>query len=179
MRRGALVLALLGSLLVLAPTPAWACSCVDRATPELVRDAVTVASGTVEWTASNGQTRTYQVDVDAVYKGDAAESEKLATHANEASCGLADLATDRRYLFFIDGRHPGAMRVGLCGGTTAYDDRLAAEVEAITGPPAAPLARTDATPVDDDGGGNRWWLGGLAALLVALGATAVVLRRRT
>src|SRR4029078_7486266 len=113
-------------------------------TPQQVDRAGTVASGTVAWTATDGQTRTYQVDVDSVYKGSAAEAEKLTTNANEASCGLADLATGRRYLFFIDGVHPGAMRVGLCGGTAAYADALARKVQAATVPPGKPLPVSDA-----------------------------------
>jgi hypothetical protein len=147
-------------------------------TAEHVRAATTVAAGTVDWTATDGQTRTYSVDVDSVYKGAAADSEKLVTNAHEAACGLADLATDRRYLFFIEGQHPGAMRVGLCGGTVGYDDSVAARIEAVTGPPGKPL------PSPDLGGEPSG--SGRTGPIVALGLTAgllavavgVVVRRR-
>jgi hypothetical protein len=178
-RLGRLVLALAVSLglLVLTPGPSWACSCAAADTAKQVELAGTVASGTVDWTATDGQTRTYSVDFDAVYKGAAAASEKLVTNAHEASCGLADLAVGRRYLFFVEGRHPGAMRVGLCGGTVAYDASVAARVGAVTGPPGTPLP----APARDDpatSGGGPFTLGaalGLAALLVVV-AVAVVRR---
>ena len=167
-------------VLVLTPGPSWACSCIMATTPQHVKDAVTVAAGTVDWTATDGQTRTYRVDFDSVYKGAAAESEKLSTNANEASCGLGSLATGQRYLFFIDGRHPGAMTVNLCGGTIAYDDALARQVESVTGPPGKPVAAPTPAAVSDDDSSTR-------PVVIALGAAGLggfgaiiglVLRRR-
>jgi hypothetical protein len=182
-RAGRLLLALAVTLglLVLTPSPSWACSCAATSTAEHVQQAGTVAAGTVDWTATDGQTRTYKVDFDAVYKGVAAGSEKLRTSAYDASCGLGDLATDRRYLFFIEGRHPGTMRVGLCGGTVPYDDAVAREVEQVTGPPGKPLsAPTVESPADSSGGGADplLVLGLGAAALLAIAGGAVVLRRR-
>jgi hypothetical protein len=166
-------------MLVLTPSPSWACSCVMATTPQHVKDAVTVASGAVEWTATDGQTRTYNVAFDGVYKGAAAESEKLRTNANEASCGLADLATDERYLFFIEGKHPGTMRVSLCGGTIAYDDAIAQQIEAITGPPGTPLsAPTTDVATEDHATRNVLLAAAAGALLLFVGAGAFALRRR-
>jgi hypothetical protein len=168
-------------LLVLTPTPSWACSCAAADTAQHVREATTVAAGSVYWSATDGQTRTYDVHVDAVYKGAAADSEKVRTSAYDASCGLGDLATDRRYLFFIEGRHPGAMRVGLCGGTVPFDASVAAEVEAVTGPPGKPLAtqpREHPRPAGRGGPGVVPLLG-LAAVAVAGVLVVVVRRRRT
>lgn len=176
MRRVLLAAVVAAGLLVLTPTPSWACSCAARTTAQQVRSAVTVAAGTVDWTTTDGQTRTYQVDFDAVYKGAAASSEKLRTGANEASCGLANLAPDERYLFFIEGQHLGEMTIGLCGGTTSYDEALAAEVQAITGPPEEPLAVREQVEEKSDRG--PWLLLGGVALLAAVGAAAVVLGRR-
>ncbi len=140
--------------------------------------AGTVASGTVEWTATDGQSRTYEVKIDAVYKGSAAAAEKLRTSANEASCGVGNLAPGKRYLFFIQGKHPGAMGINLCGGTTAYDDALAGQVAAITGPPAKPLAAPAATgqPENADHTGLVIGLGALV-LLLCLGSGVAVARR--
>lgn len=177
-RRCLLALAVTFGLLVLTPSPSWACSCASATTAVQVQNAVTVAAGTVAWTATDGQTRTYRVDFDAVYKGAAAASEKLTTSANEASCGLAGLATDQRYLFFIEGRHPGAMRVGLCGGTVAYDDAVARQVVAVTGPPGKPLS----SPVVEStsgGGGNKTGVVALVALaLMGTAVASVVVARR-
>jgi hypothetical protein len=179
-RRFLLTLALTLGILVLTPGPSWACSCAVATTPEQVQNAVTVAAGTVDWTASDGQTRTYKVDVDSVYKGAAASSEKLLTSAQEASCGLTGLTTGRRYLFFIEGRHPGVMRVGLCGGTTAFDDDVAGQVEAVTGPPGKPLVIPGGgggDAADEDHSARTLLLGtGTALLLAALGG--YVVRRR-
>jgi hypothetical protein len=181
LRAGRCLLAVLVTfgVLVLTPSPSWACSCVMATTPQHVHDAVTVASGTVDWTASDGQTRTYRVDFDSVYKGAAAESEKISTNANDASCGLGNLATGRRYLFFIDGRHPGAMRVSLCGGTIAYDAAVARQVEAVTGPPGKPLTTPASASVADDPSTRTVVIAlGAAGLLVAAAVVGLVLRRR-
>jgi len=175
-RRALLALVVAMGLLVLTPSPSWACSCALAKTPEHVKQAVTIASGTIDWTATDGQTRTYKIDVDAVYKGAAATSEKLRTSADEASCGLANLATDRRYLFFIDGRHPGAMPVSLCGGTVEYDDATAQQVAAITGPPGKPLVASSEDAADTEDNGTRnlvLGLGALTLLLVLAGAIGV------
>jgi hypothetical protein len=166
-RRCLLALAVTFGILVLTPSPSWACSCAVATTQQHVRDAVTVAAGTVDWTATDGLTRTYKVDFDGVYKGAAGTSEKLVTSANEASCGLANLATGERYLFFIEGRHPGAMRVGLCGGTTGPPGKpVASPGSGIGGQPAE---RHTARTVTIGLGG---------ALLLALAVGAVVARRR-
>jgi hypothetical protein len=175
-----LVLALAVSLglLVLTPGPSWACSCAAADTAKQVELAGTVASGTVDWTATDGQTRTYSVDFDAVYKGAAAASEKLVTSAHEASCGLADLAVGKRYLFFVEGRHPGAMRVGLCGGTVAYDASAAARVASVTGPPGTPLPSPDLGDEAAGGGSTGPVVAlGLGAALLAV-AVGVAVRRR-
>lgn len=179
-RHGVLAVAVVFGILVLTPSPSWACSCAIESPAQQVNSAVTVASGTVDWTATDGQTRTYAVDFDAVFKGAAARSEKLVTAADAAACGVGDLATGRRYLFFVEGRHPGAMRIGLCGGTTPYDDTAARQVEELTGPPGKPLpvATVDS---NTDGDRNRTLAvgGGAVALLAITTVAAFVLRRRT
>jgi len=183
LRAGRLLLAVIVTfgVLVLTPSPSWACSCAMATTRQHVKDAVTVAAGTVDWTATDGQTRTYRVDFDSVYKGAAASSEKLSTNANDASCGLGNLATGERYLFFIDGLHPGTMRVSLCGGTIAYDDAVAQQVESITGPPGKPLVSpTSASVSDDDSSTGTVVIAVVAAGLLAVGAiVGLALRRRS
>jgi hypothetical protein len=167
-RRFLLALGVTLGMLVLTPSPSWACSCAIMSTAQQVAQAGTVASGTVAWTATDGQTRSYQVQVDHVYKGAAASTEKLVTQASEAACGLANLAPGKRYLFFIEGVHPGAMRVGLCGGTTAYDAATARQVEAVTGPPGKPLATPEDASAERAAGDHT-------ALVVALAVGAVLL----
>ncbi|MGY2877063.1 LPXTG-motif cell wall-anchored protein [Marmoricola sp. URHA0025 HA25] len=177
--RCVLAVAVVFGILVLTPSPSWACSCAQVTPDQQANAAVTVASGKVDWTATDGQTRTFKVDFDAVYKGAAARSEKLVTAADAAACGVGDLATGRRYLFFIDGRHPGTMRIGLCGGTTPYDEAAVRKVEALTGPPGRPLATSTVEPSTGDDHGRTWAVaGGAAALLAIATAVALVVRRR-
>jgi len=177
---GSFVLTL--GILVLTPSPSWACSCAfaPSDTTQQVQHAVTIAAGTVDWTATNGETRTYKVDFDQVYKGAAATSEKLVTATQEAACGVGGLATGKRYLFFIEGRHPGAMRIASCGGTTAYDDTVAARIAALTGPPGKPSPTPAAEGGDagSSGHGTRNLLLGVGAGLVAIVVAAGVAARR-
>jgi hypothetical protein len=179
-RRLLLAAVLTFGILVLTPSPSWACSCVMSTTPQHVKNAVTIASGTVDWTASDGQTRTYQVILDDVYKGVAAKTEKLSTNAQESACGVGDLAPGKRYLFFIEGQHPGAMQIGLCGGTIAYDDAIAQQVQSVTGPPGKPLpSPTPASGPDDTSARTTLFGLGAAGLLVAAAIGAFAVRRRT
>jgi hypothetical protein len=177
-RRALLALLVSAGLLVLTPSPSWACSCAVARPGQQAELADTVAAGTVDWTATDGQIRRYQVSVEKVYKGAAARTEKLTTNANEASCGLGDLATGKRYLFFIDGVHPGAMRVGLCGGTTAYDDALAQQVEAVTGPPDRPLPGPPGTAAPPEDHSTRTLVLGVGAVVLLLGAAAAIVAGR-
>jgi hypothetical protein len=181
LRPGRVLTALLVAvgMLVLTPSASWACSCAAMTPAQQVRLAGTVAAGTVNWTATDGQTRTYQVAFDAVYKGAAATTEKVRTGANEASCGVGDLATGRRYLFFIEGKHPGAMRIGLCGGTTAYDAAAAGDIASITGPPGKPSPSPAAAggPDSSDHTGLVVGLGALV-LLICLASGVTVARQR-
>jgi hypothetical protein len=172
--RALLVLLVGAGLLVLTPSPSWACSCAVADPPQLVKLAGTVAVGTVDWTATDGQTQTYQVAFESVYKGAAARTEKLTTNAEDSACGLTDLAVDRRYLFFIDGVHPGAMHIGRCGGTTAYDDALAQQVEAVTGPPGRPLPGPPGTAAPPEDHATRTLVLGVGAVLLLLGAAAAI-----
>jgi hypothetical protein len=174
-----LTVATVFGILVLTPSPSWACSCAVTATAGQVKRAVTIAAGTVKWSATDGQTRTFSVTFDTVYKGAAANSEKLVTAASEAACGAGDLATGQRYLFFIDGEHPGTMRINLCGGTTAYDDAVADEVEAITGPPGKPVSAPAAESLSgNDSDRTAMVAVGAAALLALATSAAFFLRRR-
>jgi len=172
------VLALTAGMLVLTPTASWACSCAMRTTSEQVHSAGTVVDGTVAWVASNGITTTYSVKVSKVFKGKAAEREKLVTSANEASCGIGSLATDERYLFFIDGEHPGQMRVSLCGGSRPYDAKVAAQIQTATGEePTGPFATPGSKPgaIDEDPINGTAWYTVVGTGLVVAGVLAALL----
>lgn len=180
------VLAVTAGMLVLTPGTSWACSCAVRSTAEQVRAAGTVVDGTLEWVASNGITTTYSVKVAQVYKGKAAEREKLIGPAQESACGLGSLATDERYLFFIDGEHPGKMSVSLCGGgALPYDGALATRIQGVTGEePSGPFVSpgnrpgaVDETPIT----GTPWYtvVATGAVLAGVLGALMLYAKRST
>ena len=77
-------------LLVLAsawvlPASAYACSCAyDQQDPELVRRAEVIFTGTLIRDRSVGQTRTLTFAVERVYKGQAAATQGIRTHAPTA-----------------------------------------------------------------------------------------------
>lgn len=175
------VLALTTGMLVLTPSTSWACSCSGGTTAEQVKSAETVLDGTVAWVAGNGITRTYSVQVAKVFKGKAGEREKLVTPADGAMCGLGGLATNKRYLFFIQGEHPGLMQVTSCGGSTPYDAALAAKIQAITGEPTGPFATPGSRrgAVDEDPiNGTAWYTVVGTGAIVALVLGGLILLRR-
>ncbi len=180
MRRLLFVLAVTAGLLVLSPGTSWACSCVSSTTAEHVKRADTVVDGTLEWTATNGVTTTYSVKVDDVFKGRAGVREKLLSPANAAACGLGDLATNKRYVFFVTGEHPGTMQVNSCGGSTLYDAALATQVQAATGPPGPPIPERAALVAAHQGSSHRWlWItGGLVVLGAGVAGALAQARRR-
>jgi hypothetical protein len=70
------------------------------------------------------------------------------------------------------------MRVGLCGGTVAYDASVAARVQAVTGPPGTPLPSPDlGAEASGDGRTGLVVALGLGAALLAA-AVGVAVRRR-
>ena len=176
--RRLLLAGLLGmGVLLLVPSPSFACSCAAGNIAEHARTAESVGSGTVAWSADDGQTRVYSVSFDEVYKGELAMVEKVLTNVAESACGLS-VVTGRRYLFFLDGTHRGVIRANSCGGTTPYTAQVAAEIARATGSPTKPLAerliKSERSPP-----GRPWWWG-YAAGLVAIGIVggAVHLGRR-
>lgn len=177
-----LVLTVTVGMLVLTPTPSWACSCAGQSTAQHVKRADTIVDGTLVWTSTNGMERTYSLAVDRVFKGKAAQREKVLTQAREAACGLGELATGERYLFFIKGVHLGQMSTGLCNGSGPYNARVAAEIEAITGAPTGPteLSAPQSGPIDQDPiEGTAWYtVVGTTFVLAAVIGGLIWLRRK-
>ncbi|MET3961779.1 hypothetical protein ABIE44_001713 [Marmoricola sp. OAE513] len=183
MKRILLALGLVCGLLLLTPTAAFACSCAALSAVEKAEGADTVMDATIAWKASNGIETTYGVDVREVYKGKAAEFEKLRTSASSASCGLENLAEKQRYLLFANGEHPGQMRVGLCSGSEPYDATTAAEVADATGEPTGPFVTPPSKPgpTDDDqiAGTSVWTVLGTGAVLALVLGGLMYLRQKT
>lgn len=180
MRRALLVVALLTGLVFLTPTAALACSCVQAPTATHVKRADTVFEATLAWSANNGVEATYGVNVAQVFKGTAASFEKLRSAApNEVACELASPVTNRRYVFYVQGEHPGQMEVEACGGSEPSSDAVIAAVTAVTGASTEPVAAPRATAeAESTGLGTFGWIviGGAAA--VVAGLCAIALRTR-
>lgn len=176
MRRLLLAILVGSGLVLLAPSPALACSCVLATPSEYVERADTVFEGTLAWMSSDGRDASYGVEVDQVFKGRAATFEKLRSAADSAACGLGELVTERRYVFFVQGENPGQMRVGSCGGTSLATADLVAEVTQVAGESTEPIpARTPVAEAGREGLGLIGWtvVGGFVALLVLMGTTAL------
>ena len=175
--RALAVLLVAGGMVLVSPSVALACSCVELTAEQHAKDADTVAIGTVQWVADNGIEKSYSVSFTQVYKGMAGLQEKIVTASDEASCGLADLAVDKKYIFFLEGKHPGRMRASLCGGTTAYDVATLDAVERVAGPPKEPFPSFASGP--EASGTDPVRVIGIGAIVVAgVVAIVLVLRRR-
>lgn len=148
-RRG-LVAGLLGLLLaglglVATQAPAFACTCVQDDVATDAERADVVLSGTLAEVARVEQParqpggrpqagrRTLVVDVDRVYRGAVTrERVEITTAAVAAACGLGDLATDRRYVFFATARG-SALSANRCGGTGPASQAMVAQVTEVLG----------------------------------------------
>lgn len=139
----ACLLLLSASLLILATAgPAQACSCVP--TPSLaerVQMADTVVVGRL--TSADPETfgpqeRKLTLAVDAVYKGEAAAEEIVATPASSASCGLAGVPLDTDYVWFLQGEGREAYRTGLCSGNEPLTPAVEQALVEASGPPSSP-----------------------------------------
>jgi hypothetical protein len=163
--RFALALLAALSIVPLAPTAAFACSCALATTQQYVADADVVVTGRfVERQEpprfmSSADPVTYTVQVDQVHKGTAPTELAVRTAMSGASCGLEGIELDRPYLVFASSGEPTGGRTGsghelwasLCGGTTRADAGTLREVEEVTGP-ARPAA--DAETVTGRGEGH-------------------------
>ena len=176
--RALVVLLVAGGMVLVSPSVALACSCAQVTPEQATKNADTVAIGTVQWVADNGIDKSYSISVSQVYKGIAGVQEKIVTASDEASCGLADLAVDKEYIFFLQGKHPGRMRADLCGGTTAYDVVTLDAVESVAGGPKEPFPSFGSGPEAEDGPDPVRVIGIGAIVLAGIGVIVLVLRRR-
>lgn len=168
----ALLLAML-SLTVLAPSPAYACSCAALSTTESVDGADAVFLGTA---TADG------VHVDEVFKGMLPSRIELDGSPEPCPSGLV---TGRQYVVFATW-HDGAQRWSTdpCAGTAPATPALLAEVEQVAGdgrpPYDVPGGLPDDTAEHGLGSVSGWvWLllGTGAALVLLLGIGGVAVAR--
>lgn len=170
------VLGVTTGMVLLTPSAALACQCVTSSVADQVDRADTIVGGTVEWTSTTGNERTYGLRIDEVYKGVAGMREKVLTADASASCGLGELATEQRYLLFLQGRHPGRLTVNSCSGSGAYTSDLVLAVQAETDGPFEPLPSMGGEPPVADGV-DPIRVVGIGAFVVAAGVGAFAMAR--
>ncbi len=164
-------LLLAAATLILAPAPAYACSCIGRSTEQLIEDADVIFGGRLDEDTKSGQVRTLTFSVDLVYKGSADADQVVSTSTSTASCGLG-ISGPGPFVIFANESADGVLRANLCGGTRAGPAPAglgSGTPPAGASPTAAPTAGPSATPEPQPPGINRLGLG-----LVILGSAAFV-----
>jgi hypothetical protein len=142
----ALALVVVGlALVVVAETPAHAaCTCQRPPVAQQVEEADGVFSGTVSMasgptTSGKRQVMSYDVKVDRVYKGDITSTTvTVKSNADPTKCGLRDLTSGTRYLFFVRVNDESALLADQCGGTGLAKNSKTQKVKAILGPGTNP-----------------------------------------
>lgn len=188
-------------LLLVAPAPAQACSCVTADPQQFTRWADVIFTGTLlERTPpperelmSSGDPATHLFEVDEVYKGEVGSKAEVLSAVSGASCGLEGMQEGTRYVVFagnqnIEGEPTDAWWASLCGGTAPASDSYVASVADVTGPGRAPEQTTGAPlatgaaiadpasqqAAREDEGLPVWlWSGGVLVLVVSGGLLAV------
>ncbi len=137
-----LLAALVGALavLVLAPGPAFACSCVAADTAEHVDLADVVVIARVDSVrlplallSSSADPARYELFVEQALKGDVAARLTVLSPQSGASCGLEGVEEGGRYVVFADLAPSGALTASLCGGTQPATGPVVVETTRATG----------------------------------------------
>lgn len=171
------------SLTVLAPSPAFACSCAALTTAESVEGSDAVLLGTVARVAGadeNGA-EVYEVGVDEVFAGMLPST--VTVSGSPEPCRTR-LRLGEQYVMFASGTDGEHLATDWCSGTTEATPALVAEVELRTGAGRPPYdlpggLRDDTAPmgVVADVGRRQLLVGGAATAFLILAAGAVLVIR--
>lgn len=197
-RRGAVgaVLATLlaGLLLLAAPAPALACSCVGWTVQESADQADVVISGTVVKSDREGRQPgrpnrdrlTLTVGVDRVYKGTITRDRvEVTAPSDPTTCGLGVVPQDERY--FVFARAVGSdLSTNRCTGTREASSSFGKQVRSALGegtaPQGSPSTPTSAPPermvVDDSAPPDYVRVAAPGAALAIVGLLGLVVVRR-
>ena len=136
-RRLLIALVLACSGVVLAQMPAHACKCADSSVQRDANRADVVFSGVVvdrtQGTLGerDREATVYEIEADTLYKGDLLRPQvEVSSRIN--SCGLQNLTTDRRYVFFVVEEGPD-LTADTCGGTARATGKLETKVVSLLG----------------------------------------------
>lgn len=180
---------------VTAVQPALACSCVERTDDEAFDAADVVFTGTVvdvdlpDVALGSMAPKRYTLEVDAVYRGEAAAEQVVVTAVESASCG-AEIGAGAWLVFAtvvvageerLDGVPEAAaseLRTSLCSGNRPVG---ASPVPASFGEPGAPTdaGTGDAAAVDDEEDRTAGFVAMLVAVVVfVVGFSVIAVRAR-
>lgn len=184
MRRILTALLLAGGLLVSAQVPAYACKCAVAEVAQLFQRADVVVRAEVSdpEVRSTSTTRTFQLRVDTVFKGDAVPGRIEVTTANSsAACGVEGEAGTRRLWFLSSDYTANACDQPMPPiDAGALPDSIPDLQHPIKGTPPVALPAQPGHPAAPEG--KPWLWGGLLAVALGVGLTGVVgfsaLRRR-
>ncbi len=116
------------STVLLAPAPAFACSCAGVSPAEHVEGTDVVVTGRVldhvearsrPW---GGTPSTYLVEAQTVWRGEVTERFEVIGGEAGDTCAMEGIEVDRRYVFFLHQRG-GQLHGSLCGGTGTVTER--------------------------------------------------------
>ncbi len=177
-----LLAALVGALavVVLAPGPAFACSCVQASLAEHVDDADVVVVATVDGVdrpgllAFSADQARYALTVEQALKGEVSVRTEVHSAVSGASCGLEGVEEGGRYVVFAHREASGTLSASLCGGTRPVTSEVLAETTAAAGGAgelfdASPYESTLTMTFDEP------LAAGLAAPLAVLAGAALLL----
>lgn len=152
-------------LVVLAPAPAFACSCATGDPRQFVKWADVVVVGEItaitpppdREVVGSADPVAHTVVVDEVLKGDVGETVEITSARYGASCGLEGIEVGREYVVFaahrdFRGDTTDELWANLCGGTAPASGAYVAETVGVTGPGHPPTADDPAAddPADPD-----------------------------
>jgi hypothetical protein len=167
------------STVLLAPAPAFACSCAGQTPAEYVDGTDVVVSGRVldhreaRWRPWGGTPSTYLVAAETVWRGEVTERFEVVGGVSGDTCAMEGIEVDRRYVFFLH-RKGDELHGSLCGGTGNVSAR---QVDRLLDPVAEQPVRGGPTWTGGFALGTDLAAAGGAALVAALGVMGWRVRR--
>lgn len=131
---------------VLTQVPAHACTCKDSNLNQNVERADAVFTGTVTAVQrppdENSRVIMILAEADRSWRGNVPAKVELTTPSTAAACGVGNLKTDKKYLFFAQSDN-AQLTIDSCGGTTAFTAELGNDVTKLLGEAEDPAAAGD------------------------------------